>query len=98
MNQYLVDIDLPSPPSDEFIQLIPEQRSKVNALMGEGKIASYALSMDRSRLWVIVNAETPHEARDIVSSFPILAFIKFRMHELAFHNSVRIIRPQFSLN
>lgn len=98
MNQYMVDIELPSPPTDEFIQLIPNQRAHVNTLMGEGKIASYSLSMDRSRLWVIVNAETSEAARGIIASFPVIAFIKFRMHELAFHNSVRILRPQFSLN
>jgi len=98
MNQYIVDIDLPYPPAEEFIELIPSQRAHVNTLMGEGKIASYSLSMDRSRLWVIVNAATAEDARGIVASFPIIAFIKFRVHELAFHNSVRLLRPQFSLN
>ncbi len=69
-----------------------------NALMGDGKIASYSLAMDRSRLWVIVNAESPEAARGIIASFPIIAHIKFGMQELAFHNSVRFLRPQFSLN
>lgn len=94
----MIDIDLPQPLPEEFIGLIPEQRAKVNALMGEGKISSYSLSMDRSRLWVVINAETPEDARGIVASFPLIAYIKFRMHELAFHNSVRLLRPQFSLN
>lgn len=98
MNQYMIDIELPHPPTEEFIELIPGQRAQVNTLMGEGKIAGYSLSMDRSRLWVIVNAETPEAARAIIASFPIIAFINFRVHELAFHNSVRILRPQFSLN
>jgi hypothetical protein len=98
MNQYMIDIDLPIPPTEEFVELIPHQRAHVNALMGEGKISSYSLSMDRSRLWVIVNAETAEDARAIIASFPAIAFIKFRMHELAFHNSVRFLRPQFSLN
>ena len=98
MNQYLIDIDLPRSPSEEFIELIPSQRAHVNALMAEGKVASYSLSMDRSRLWVIVNAETSDAARGIIASFPIIASIKFRIHELAFHNFVRFLRPQFSLN
>jgi len=98
MNQYMIDIELPASPSEEFIELIPSQRAQVNALMGEGKVASYSLSMDRTRLWVIVNAKSPEAARGIIASFPIIAFIKFRMHELAFHNSVRFLRPQFSLN
>jgi hypothetical protein len=98
MNQYMIDFELPQPLTEEFAELIPSQRAQVNSLMGEGKIASYSLSMDRSRLWVIVNAETPQTAREIIASFPIITFIKFRMHELAFHNSVRFLRPQFSLN
>jgi hypothetical protein len=98
MNQYMIDIELPQPITEEFAGLIPSQRAMVNVLMGEGKIASYSLSMDRSRLWVIVNAESAEGARGIIASFPIIPFIKFRMHELAFHNSVRFLRPQFSLN
>lgn len=98
MNQYIIDIDLPHAPTEEFIRLIPGQRAQVNELMGEGKIASYSLSMDRSRLWVIVNAESSEAARSIIASFPIIAFITFRIHELMFHNSVGFLRPQFSLN
>ncbi len=94
----MIDIDLPQPITQEFADLIPEQRALVNTMMGEGKIASYSLSMDRSRLWVIVNAETSEDARGIIASFPIVPFIKFKVEELMFHNSVRFLRPQFSLN
>ena len=65
MNQYMIDIDLPSTPTEEFIELIPSQRAHVNTLMAESKIVSYSLSMDRSRLWVIVNAETSEAAREV---------------------------------
>jgi len=98
MNQYMIDIDLPIPITEEFAELIPQQRAHVNSLMTDGRIASYSLSMDRSRLWVIANAATPEDARSIIATFPIIPFIKFRVHELAFHNSVRFLRPQFSLN
>ncbi len=98
MNQYMIDIELPRPLTQEFAKLIPGQRARVNVLMEEGKIASYVLSMDRSRLWVIVNARTAEAARNIIASFPIIAHIKFRMHELAFNNTVRVLRSQFSLN
>ncbi|HEY6952020.1 MAG TPA: muconolactone Delta-isomerase family protein [Bacteroidota bacterium] len=98
MNHYMVDIELPRQFTEEFADLIPSQRALVNTLMGEGKIASYSLSMDRSRLWVVVNAESAEHARGIIASFPIIAFIKFRVHDLMFHNSVRFLRPQFSLN
>ena len=98
MNQYMIDIDLPGVITEDFAALIPDQRATVNALMTEGKIASYSLAMDRSRLWVIVNAATADEARGVIASFPIIAYIKFRIHELMFSNSVRMLSPQFSLN
>ncbi len=98
MSNYMVDIELPESMTDEFASLIPSQRARVNVLMSEGKIVNYSLSMDRARLWVLVNAESEDEARSIIASFPILPFIQFRVHELMFHNSVRLLHPQFSLN
>jgi hypothetical protein len=98
MNQYMIDIELPRPMSAEFLSLIPEQRAKVNGQMQEGKIASYMLSMDRSKLWVVVNAGSAEEARGIIASFPIIAFVRFETHELAFHEHVKTMMQQISLN
>lgn len=98
MSQYMVDIQLPGTVTDEFASLIPFQRARVNMLMFEGKISSYSLSMDRSRLWVVVNAASADDAYSIIASFPIFHFVQFKMHELMFHNGVRLLDPQFSLN
>jgi len=98
MTQYLVDIHLPGSITDEIASLIPFQRTRVNALMSEGTISDYSLSMDRSKLWVVVNAATEDDVRSVIASFPIFPFIQFTVHELMFHNSVRLLHPQFSLN
>ena len=98
MNQYMVEIELPGTITDEFASLIPFQRARVNILMFEGKILSYSLSEDRSRLWVVVNAASVDDAHSIIASFPIFHFVRFTVHELMFHNSVRLLHPQFSLN
>ena len=98
MNQYMVDIELPGTITDEFASLIPFQRARVNILMFEGKILSYSLSTDRSRLWVVVNAATEDDAHSIIASFPIFHFVQVRIQELMFHNSVRLLHPEFSLN
>lgn len=58
MNQYMVDITLPEFISEEFMSLIPFQRSQVNRLMGRGILNSYSLSADRGRIWTVVNADT----------------------------------------
>ncbi len=98
MNQYMFEIELPGIITDDFASLIPFQRARVNILMFEGKISSYSLSMDRSRLWVVVNAATPDDANSIIASFPIFHLVRFTMQELMFHNNVRLLDPQFSLN
>jgi hypothetical protein len=94
----MIDIELPGTITDEFASLIPFQRARVNLLMFEGKISSYSLSMDRSRLWVVVNAASEDDAYSIIASFPIFHFVQFKLHELMFHNGVRLLDPQFSLN
>ena len=94
----MADIRLPDTVTDEFAALIPFQRARVNILMFEGKIISYSLAMDRSRLWVIVNAASIDDARSIIASFPIFHFVQVQVQELMFHNSVHLLHPQFSVN
>lgn len=98
MNQYMIEIELPRPMSAEFLSLIPSQRAMVNAQMVDGKISSYMLSMDRSKLWVVVNAASASEARGIIASFPIIAYVQFETHELAFHEHMKTMLQQISLN
>jgi hypothetical protein len=70
----------------------------VDSLMKEGKISSYMLSMDYRTLWVVVNADSDEDARAIIASFPIIAFIRFELNRLALYNSIRMMLPQISLN
>ena len=98
MNQYMVDITLPEYISEEFMSLIPFQRSQVNRLMGHGILNSYSLSMDRGRIWAVVNADTQKEAERTIGSFPLVKFMRYEIHELAFNNNIAQIMPRFSLN
>ncbi len=98
MSQYMIDINLPASPTEEFFSLVPKQRAKINALMNEGAIASYTLSEDRTRLWVLVNAETESEVMDILYGFPMLKFMRFKIHSLMFHQMVSFRFPAISLN
>jgi hypothetical protein len=54
MRTYMITIQLPMELTKEFISLIPKQRATINELMDQGKILQYALSVDRSTLWVTV--------------------------------------------
>jgi muconolactone delta-isomerase len=98
MKQFMTDINLPKPLSEEFISLIPQQRQSVNELMGEGVISTYSLALDRSKLWVIVFAESEIDAMNHISTFPLFKFMDIKIHELAFHQNASIQTPHFSLN
>lgn len=98
MYEFMIDIDLPIPFTDEFLSLVPRQRAMVNKLMNEGKITSYALSIEAGKLWITVIAESESDVTRMLEDFPITAHIFFRINKLTFHNSASFQVPNFSLN
>ncbi|MEM9986761.1 MAG: muconolactone Delta-isomerase family protein [Bacteroidota bacterium] len=98
MNQYMVEIILPGEFTQDFAQLIPAQRARINELFGEGSIRSYSLAMDRSLLWVIFVAESTDEVEGFLDSFPIIDYCSHSTHELMFHDMATNELPRISLN
>jgi muconolactone delta-isomerase len=85
---YMVDITLPEVLPEEFIAAIPKQRAAVDRLMDEKVIVTYALAMDRSKLWTILQADSESAVFDTLSKFPLIAWMRFDIHELAFNENV----------
>lgn len=98
MNTYMINIELPDELTNEFIMLIPKQRTHINELMDKGTILQYSLSNDRSHLWVIILAKSERKAMDILSTFPLINFMLPEIHELAFHNSISNELPKLIMN
>lgn len=94
---FMIEFELPQQLTEEFLALIPQQRYVVNQLLAQGKLRSYALAMDRSRLWAIVSAESEFEALELISQMPLTEFTVPLVSELMFHNATDLIM-QFSLN
>jgi len=94
---FMVEFELPEDFSADFMALIPKQRQVVDRLMTQGKIRSYALSMDRSVLWVVVEAASEFEVMELIASFPLADYMQPYISELMFHNSVEVYH-QFSMN
>lgn len=82
---WMVELSLPVPMGQEFMSLIPDQRMTIGRLMSAGKVLSYTLTADRAKLWTVILAPTEEEARGILSTFPILPWTRFTIHELFFH-------------
>ncbi|MDX2188770.1 MAG: muconolactone Delta-isomerase family protein [Bacteroidota bacterium] len=98
MNQFIAYITLPEYFDEDFVSLIPEQRAQVDTLLNEGTFASYSLSLDRSKLWVVMNVKNEREAERIIKSFPIADYISYEIIPLMFHNTATVIVPHMSLN
>lgn len=95
---FFIEIKLLHSFSKEFFELIPEQRKVVNRLMDEGKIISYSLALDRSRLWLVCDGKDEEAILDMLACFPLIHFMKPEIHELAFHDNVHSGFPHLSLN
>ena len=96
--QFLVDFRLPDYLPEEFMELIPYQRAMVNRLFKDGTLLNYALSLESSRLWTVVNASTEQEAEAIVKDLPLTQFMSFEIATLTFYNSMEPVTPDFSMN
>ena len=94
----MVSFDLPKYFDEEFTSLIPAQRAVVNKLMKSGVLTSYAVSLESSKLWVTMIAETEAEVREIISGFPIAGKVDYKISKLAFRNTVNSLVPNFSVN
>jgi hypothetical protein len=96
--EYMVTMHLPETFSAQFINLIPQQRMHVDELLTEGTLTSYALALDRSKVWVSMKAESYEKVMDILSEFPIFSYIRVELSELVFRNTSSLVFPEINLN
>lgn len=96
--QYMVDFTLPETLSEEFLLLIPRQRTKINKLFREGKLVNYALSLDHSKMWAIFQANSESEVRGLLSELPLTKFMNVKVNMLTLYNTTSAEAPVFSMN
>jgi len=93
----MVEFELPETFTEEFKSLIPDQRFVVDQLLADGVIRSYALALDQSILWVVIETENEFEVMEIIAQMPLSDFMDPYISELYFHNSSDAVH-EFSLN
>jgi len=96
MTQFMVEINL-GEFTEEFVALIPAQRTYINQLLENGTVLSYSLTEDRTKLWVIFVCKNKATVIGYLGKFPIANYIHYYIHPLLFHNS-EVIMPGMSLN
>jgi len=98
LETFQVHIKLPDIFTKRFASLIPAQRERVTQLMEARVILNYALDMDRANLWITMQARNQTEIMDILSTFPIIKFVKVEIFELAFFDSAPMGLPELIMN
>jgi hypothetical protein len=78
----MVDFTLPKVLSEEFLRQIPHQRAKVNKLFRDGKLVNYALSLDNSKIWATINANSELDVLQLVSQLPLTRFMQYKINLL----------------
>ncbi|MBI1224276.1 MAG: hypothetical protein GC192_03480 [Bacteroidetes bacterium] len=96
--QFMVDFTLPKVLSEEFLRQIPHQRAKVNKLFRDGKLVNYALSLDNSKIWATVNANSELDVLQFISQLPLTRFMRYKISLLTFYSGVNAEAPVFSMN
>ncbi|MES2763134.1 MAG: hypothetical protein V4677_13055 [Bacteroidota bacterium] len=98
LDTFQIHIKLPDIFTRRFAALIPQQRERVNQLLEERVILNYALDMERSHLWVTMQANNQEEIMDILATFPIIKDVKVEIFELAFFDSAPMGLPELIMN
>ncbi|MFT5833107.1 MAG: hypothetical protein ACI97N_000733 [Cognaticolwellia sp.] len=97
MKQFMVEIKFNKQDFPEIMPLVPEQQEKITELMQKNKVGSYVLSLERSKLWMVVNEDTEEEVIEVLQMLPLFDFFQFDIFKLTFNNQV-VAMPAISLN
>jgi hypothetical protein len=98
MAQFMIDISLPTEPNMEFVALIPPQRAHIEKLLEQGTVMGYSLSLDRAKLWIVMNAHDEREAVETLATFPLFRYFEPTIYPLMFHNTSLMSLIKVSMN
>ncbi len=94
----MVEVGLPYAPPPEFFALIPSQRAMVVELLMKRTFLSYTLASDRSKVWIVMSAESMLDAQAILERQPMDKYFSYTFTELMFHDMAGATFPAVSLN
>ena len=97
-NVYMVHITLPDTFSAELYKLLPKHRAFINDLMDQRIILSYSLDMARKNVWAVFELNSEAEVVACLQRFPLIRFIEYQMHELAYHDTVSLKMQELIMN
>ena len=95
--QYMVEFDVPQPFTEELMSMVPAQRDSIDSLFSSGKLLSYTVAADKSKVWAVMMAESESELLSYIDELPLTPYMDFDYCKLMFYNTVHFM-PAMSLN
>lgn len=97
MNKYQVTFSFNV--DEEFMKLVPRHRMVINELIMRGIIESYAISVESSKGWILVNAKNKGEVRGYLEQSPLFSyFFDLEIDQLMVYDSQMYRFPKMVLN
>ena len=93
----MVEFEVPQPITEDILSLIPDQREAIDMMFSEGKLLSYTVASDRTRVWAVMLAESESELIMNIDELPLTPYMDYDYSELMFYNTVHLM-PAMSLN
>ena len=96
--QFMVDFTMPELITERFTHRIPDQRTMVNDYFGENILVSYAVSLEKGKIWAIFNGDNEEEVKSFVTAMPLTRYMTYTINILTFYNLMTAQLPAFSVN
>ena len=94
----MTELSFPAYFSESFMKLIPKQRKMIVELLNDGTLASFSLSNDRKKAWMVVRENDMEKVHDLLERFPMYEYFDYSISELVLHDIQFLGMPQLILN
>lgn len=97
--KYMVEIKLPKYKNYQFQSLIPDQQRQIAEWMQEGRIDTFSLNNERTKVWFVISAENRLELDAIIEEFVTRRYmLRIKIEPLMVFESRAFQLPPLVLN
>ncbi|MCP4438982.1 MAG: hypothetical protein GY810_08575 [Aureispira sp.] len=84
---YMVAFELPSAWSSQYQDSADAQRALIKTWLKEGVISSYSMSLNRSKLWLVVQALSEFDVMSLIAELPLSNYMVPSIAPLMAHST-----------
>jgi muconolactone delta-isomerase len=83
---------------DTFMNYVPDHRTYINYLINKGIIDSYTVSMVTLKSWMVINAPTREEVKELLMRSPLYKYWTYDIDEIFVFDGQGYRLPALQLN